>query len=160
MKAASRFVPYITDAVLTEARDHLPHNAESRLTAADVDRFVSETADAPDTRMAVLGVLRAHSSNGAEVGVSVTALLVSVLGVTLNLLSIAAQPDGWWQLIPILEAIGIMVVASLFIRVAVAAHVRKMTAVTWLGAYEDALTRSAAKAAPPRTWLGRFGVSR
>lgn len=97
MKLTSRYVPYITDAVLPAARDHLPHGTEARLTSKDVARFVSETCDTPDTRIAVLGVLgvlRAEGSNGAEVGLFVATLLVSVLGLALNLLNIAAQQSG------------------------------------------------------------------
>lgn len=155
MKTTSRFVPYVTEAVLPAARDYLPHNPEARLTAADVDHFVSGTADSPDTRMAVIGVLRAHSSNGAEVGLSVAALLVSVLGLALNLLNIAAQPGGWWHLVPILEAVGIMAAASFLVRIAVVAHIRKMTAVTWLGAYQDALSKPTTEASSRRGWFRR-----
>lgn len=58
--------------------------------------------------MAVLGVLRAHGANGAEVGISVAALLISALGLAFNLLKVAARSDGWLQVVPILEAVAIV----------------------------------------------------
>jgi hypothetical protein len=152
VKGTSRFVPYITAAVLPEARPYLPHGPDAALTATDVDRFVTDTAHLPGTRMAVLGVLRAHGANGAEVGISVAALLISALGLAFNLLKVAAQADGWLQAIPILEAVAIVLAASFVIHVAVAAHIRKMTAVTWLGAYQDALAAPVA-ASSRRRWL-------
>lgn len=146
-------MPYITDAVLPAARPYLPQGPDAALTATDVDRFVSDTAHAPGTRIAVLGVLRAHGANGAEVGISVAALLVSAIGLTFTLLSAAARFNGWLQVIPILEAAAIVLAASFVIHVAVAAHLRKMTAVTWLGAYQDALAGPAAAAATRRRWF-------
>lgn len=151
-KGTSRFVPYITAAVLPAARPYLPHGPHAALTAADVDRFVTDTAHSPGTRMAVLGVLRAHGANGAEVGISVAALLISALGLAFNLLKVAARSDGWLQIIPILEAVAIVLAASFIIHVAGAAHIRKMTAVTWLGAYQDALAAPVA-ATSRRRWL-------
>ena len=140
--AASKFVPYLTDAVLPAARSYLPAGPDARLTASDVERFRCETASEPAIRMAVLGVLRAHASNGAEVGISVTALMVSVLGFAFSLLNTIARPAGWLTAVPVLEAIAILVFASLVIRAAVAAHLRKMIAVTWLGAYQDVLAET------------------
>lgn len=150
--AASKFVPYLTDAVLPAARGYLPAGPDARLTASDVKRFCRETASEPGTRIAVLGVLRAHASNGAEVGISVTALMVSVLGFAFSLLNTIARPAGWLTVVPILEAIAVFVFASLVIRAAVAAHFRKMIAVTWLGAYQDAL----AERPLPTATLARF----
>lgn len=139
----SRFVPYITDAVLPEAVAYLPTGPESRLTATGVDRFIARTATEPGVRMAVLGVLRAHASNGAEVGISLTALMIAVLGFAFGLLNAGTQFGGWLTLIPLLEVIAVIVGVGSIIRAAVAAHIRKMTAVTWLGAYQDALATQA-----------------
>lgn len=136
---SSRFVPYITDAVLPEAAAHLPKGPESRLTAAEVERFVADTRARPEVRMAVFGVLRAHASYGAEVGISLMALLVAVLGFALGLLNTVTRYEGWLGLIPVLEVIGVVLALKVVIQAAVAAHIRKMTAVTWLGAYQDAL---------------------
>lgn len=93
--------------------------------------------------MAVLGVLRAHASNGAEVGISLTALMIAVLGFAFGLLNAGTQFGGWLTLIPLLEVIAVIVGVGSIIRAAVAAHIRKMTAVTWLGAYQDALATKA-----------------
>lgn len=135
----SRFVPYITDAVLPEAIAYLPSSPAARLTARGVNEFVTGTASEPGVRMAVLGTLRAHASNGAEVGISLTALMIAVLGFAFGLLNAVAEFSGWSALIPLLEVSAVVVAVGFIVRAAVAAHIRKMTAVTWLGAYQDAL---------------------
>lgn len=134
----SKNVPYVSDRVRVAARPFLPTGPDSKLDAAGVVRFVSETDDDPDTRMAVLGVLRTHAANGAEVALSGMALLISVLGVAFSLLR-SDQWDGWLVLISTAEAAVIVVFVVRVLRLAAAAHVRKMTALAWLGAYEDAL---------------------
>lgn len=88
----------------------------------------------------MLGVLRAHAANGAEVGLAAVALIVSVLGVAFALLNTAQGGHGWIAFVPILEAGVVVWFGVAAAKVALAAHVRKMTATTWLSAYEDALT--------------------
>ena len=150
----SRFVPYITEAVLPEAMAYLPSGPATRLTATDVNRFVTGTASEPGVRMAVLGVLRAHASNGAEVGISLTALMIAVLGFAFGLLNAVAEFRGWFALIPLLEVIAVVVAVGFIVRAAVAAHIRKMTAVTWLGAYQDELASEPSR--KPRGARWRF----
>lgn len=151
----SRFVPYITDAVLPGAVTYLPDGPAARLTATDVDRFVTDTESEPGVRMAVLGVLRAHASNGAEVGISLTALMIAVLGFAFGQLNGAAQLSGWLAFIPVLEVIAVLVAVGFIIQAAVAAHIRKMTAVTWLGAYQDALASGPSRERRGAWWRAR-----
>ncbi len=145
-------VPYITERVKVTARPFLPGDSQAKLDAAAVERFVSATAGDPDTRMAVLGVLRTHAANGAEVVLSGTALLISVAGVILAALRGGAG-DGWSVLVSAAEAAALFGVVLWVLKRAGAAHVRKLTALAWLGAYEDALRR---EPRPARSrWLGK-----
>jgi len=143
-------VPYVTDRVKVAARAFLPDSSQAQLDAAAVERFVSATTDDPNTRMAVLGVLRTHAANGTEVVLSGTALLISVAGVVLAATQ-NGDGSGWSVLISVAEAAALLGVVVWVLRRAGAAHVRKLTALAWLGAYEDAL-----KAQPqrlrPRWW--------
>ncbi|WP_336697135.1 hypothetical protein [Curtobacterium sp. USHLN213] len=150
----SRFVPYLTDAVLPEAVAYLPNGPAARLTARRVNRFVTGTALEPGVRMAVLGVLRAHASNAAEVGTSLTALMIAVLGFAFGLLNTVAEFSGWFALIPLLEVIAVVITVGFIVQAAVAAHIQKVTAVTWLGAYEDGLANEPSR--EPRGAWWRF----
>ncbi|MDF2915812.1 MAG: hypothetical protein K0S70_29 [Microbacterium sp.] len=152
----SRFVPYITDAVLPEAVTYLPDGPAARLTATDVDRFVTGTEFDPGVRMAVLGVLRAHASNGAEMGISLTALMIAVLGFAFGQLNAASQLSGWLAFVPVLEVIVVLGAVGCIIQAAVAAHIRKMTAVTWLGAYQDALASGPSREPRGARWRARL----
>ncbi|MEN0101384.1 MAG: hypothetical protein AAGC90_00550 [Curtobacterium sp.] len=131
-------VPFITSRVKDSALPFLPDRSRAPLDAAAVERFVSLTAADPDTRMAVLGVLRTHAANGAEVVLSATALLISVAGVVLAATRIDAG-GGLGVLISVAEAAALFGVVLWVLRRAGAAHIRKLTALVWLGAYEDAL---------------------
>ncbi|MBD8586010.1 hypothetical protein IFT90_15750 [Frigoribacterium sp. CFBP 8766] len=145
---ASKHVPYLNDRVLEQARPFLPTGPTSALSSRDVDTFVSRTVDDPDTRMAVLGVLRAHANNGAEVILSLFALLLSVLSVAFSLLRPAEAPSWVGRLIVIALAIFILVAVMQVIRMAAAAHARKITAIAWLGAYEDGLRQMPTRPVP------------
>lgn len=133
-----RDVPYITHQVEASAKAFLPNSSRARLNASVVERFVSETADDPDTRMAVLGVLRTHAANGAEVVLSGTALLISVMGVVLAATRVT-DGGNWALFVSVAEVVGLFGVVLWVLRRAGAAHARKLTALVWLAAYEDAL---------------------
>jgi hypothetical protein len=125
-------VPYLDERSGVDVNRYLPSRARDHLTAARVGQFVEDTHSEPDTRLAVLGILRSHASNGAEVPLSAFALMASVIAI------LAASTNdlpyfGW--------IIGILFVgaAATVLRMSVAAHIRRITALVWLGAYEDAL---------------------
>jgi len=141
-------VPYITDRVKVSARGFLPHSSHAELDARAVDRFVSETDDDPDTRMAVLGVLPTHAANGSEVVLSGAALLISVMGVVLAATRVG-NVGNVAILVSVAEVVALFGVVLWVLRRAGAAHARKLTARVWLAAYEDALK------APPRRRLWR-----
>ena len=144
-------VPYISERVKASARPFLPEHSRAELDAGKVDAFVQETAHDPDTRLAVLGVLRTHASNGAEVVLSGFALLLSVVGVALAATQQSAL-SGWTKLIPVVEVIALLFVVLGVLRLAGAAHIRKITALVWLATYEDALKQPPT---PARRWPWR-----
>lgn len=161
---ASKHVPYLNDRVREQAKPFLPTTPNSALNSRDVHAFVSGTAEDADTRMAVLAVLRAHANNGAEVILSMFALLLSVLSITFSLLR-PPHAESWVvKLMLIALAIFICAVVMHVVRMAVSAHARKVTAIAWLGAYEDGLKQTASPHAPiagdgasrrRRKWFGR-----
>lgn len=104
--------------------------------------------------MAVLGVLRGHAANGAEVGLAAVALIVSVLGVAFTLLNTTQGGQGWIAFVPVFEAVVVVWFGVAAAKVALAAHVRKMTAVAWLGAYEDALSSEGRRSSIRLRWGG------
>jgi len=128
-------VPYITHRVEASAKEFLPSD---RLNAGAVERFVSQTADDPDTPMTVLGVLRTHAANGAEVVLSGMALLISVMGVVLAATRVT-DGGNLAVLVSVAEVLGLFGVVLWVLRRAGAAHARELTALVWLAAYEDAL---------------------
>lgn len=133
-------VPYITDQVKATARPFLPDRSRAPLDAAGVDRFIALTEGDPDTRMAVLGVLRTHAANGAEVVLSATALLISASSVVLAATRIGVE-GGRALALSVAEAAALFGIVIWVLRRAGAAHIRKLTALAWLGAYEDALRK-------------------
>lgn len=143
-------VSYITERVKVAARAFLPDGSQAQLDAAAVDRFVSATADDPDTRLAVLGVLRAHAANGAEVMLSGFALLISVVGVLIAVTQ-TGSAGAWVLLISVAEVVALIFVVAWALRVAGAAHIREITALVWLAAYEDPL-KSRVEPARFRRW--------
>jgi hypothetical protein len=156
----SRFVPYITSRVWGPARPFLPASADARLRAVDVAAFAREAERNPDVRIAVLGVLRAHAANGAEVVLSAVAFVVSIMSLAFAMLNASGVYVGWLRLIPVCEAAALFVFGLILVRLALAAHVRKMTAVAWLGAYEDALRESTAvRKSIRQLWLSWGGRS-
>ncbi|HWU30556.1 MAG TPA: hypothetical protein VN041_15855 [Microbacterium sp.] len=137
-KTRSLFVPYVTDRVMPEAVEYLPLGHDARLTAAKVSAFVEETDSLPDVRLAVLGVLRAHSMNGAETPTAVISVVFAALAV---LISVVATIGGFGSAVGYAFGVGLVVLGGVFTRVAFTAHVRRMTCGVWLAAYEDALRR-------------------
>lgn len=137
-KTRAPFVPYVTDRVPPEAVAYLPAGHDARLNAAKVSAFVRETEDLPDVRLAVLGVLRSHSVNGAETPTAVVSIVLAAFAVVI---SVVTTMGGLGSAVGYLLAVGLVVVGVVFTRFAFAAHVRRMTSAVWLAAYEDALRR-------------------
>jgi hypothetical protein len=132
----SSSVPYLTERVPGEAKVYLPHD---HLEPLDVDRvvaFVKGTRDKPNVRLAVLAVLRAHSTNGAETPAAVFAIMVAALTMlasSTGALSALGGAVGW------VLGVLMVIVCAWFTKFAFAAHIRRMTCGVWLAAYEDAL---------------------
>lgn len=134
----------------------IPHGPDAELTPEAVDEFVEAAGASRSLRMAVLGALRSDAGNGAEVVLSLMALLISVVGVSLNLLNSGLDPQKEWAvLLRAGEALALFIAVLVIASLAAAAHVRKLTAMVWLAAYEAALRAQTDK----RTALHR-GVSR
>lgn len=134
----SKHTPYIPDRVPKVARPHLPGDADSELTAADVRAFVSQTRRRPAVRMQVLAVLRAHAANGAETPTALIALCMAVFGSVAATLVAIGSEHAWtaWA-----AAVGTLLLVMLSRSVIVALHARRMTALVWLAAYKDSLER-------------------
>jgi hypothetical protein len=132
----SRWVPYVDNRVPLAAHRFLPRGPYDAITAARADDFVTLTSTDRDTRMQVLAVLRMHSSNGAETALGLAALILA--GLTIVVSAFAAMA-GWGTAIAVAYAVLGLVVCGLLTKPAIAAHARKMTALVWLGAYEDAI---------------------
>lgn len=132
----------------------IPHGPDAELTPDAVDEFVKAAGASRSLRMAVLGALRSDAGNGAEVVLSLMALLISVVGVSLNLLNagLDAQKD-WAVLLRAGEAVTLFIAVLAIVSLAAAAHVRKLKAAVWLAAYEEALRAQTDK----RTALHRPG---
>lgn len=98
--------------------------------------------------MQVLGALRSDASNGAEVLLSLTALVISVLGIAFTAINagLDGSPGPAAVLLRAAEAAVLLVVLVRFVSVAGAAHIRKLTAAAWLAAYEDGLADAARQA--------------
>lgn len=125
-------VPYVATGALPEVRSHLPSSYKSPLSAQSVNAFVEETREAPEVRLAILTVLRSHASNGAEVPLSGVALMIAAFAV------LAAGQSAFPLFAWILGVVLVFVTAGI-LKMASAAHIRRLTATVWLSAYEDAL---------------------
>lgn len=64
-----------------EVQRFIPEGPRAVLTPEDVDVFVAAAHQSRSVRMQVLGALRSDASNGAEVLLSLSALIISVLGI-------------------------------------------------------------------------------
>ena len=100
-----------------------------------------------------MGVLRTHTASSAEVVLSGTALLVSVAGVVLAATRVAVA-DWGSVIVSGAEAVALFGVVLWVLRRAGAPHVRKLTAMAWLAAYEDGLKEQAQQVRRPR-WRWR-----
>jgi hypothetical protein len=140
-------VPYVHERSGADVNKFLPSHAHDALTATRVAQFVEETRLHPDTRMAVLGILRSHASNGPEVPLSAFALMASAIAILT-----ASQDDvpyfGW------IVGIGFVIAAAYVGRISVVVHLRRTTSIVWLGAYEDAIAHGGAGGSPFR-WRRR-----
>lgn len=137
----SKHVPYVKSSALPDVIRHLPSAPDTVLTAERVARFVKETKRKPDVRLAVLGTLRAHSVNGAEVPLTGASTLFAALALFLTAVIGQNIPAGWVSLLWLCWGAIVAIGGFWIVRVSFAAHSRRMTAVTWLGAYEDALRK-------------------
>jgi len=126
----------VTDRVPEEARQYLPHDPDERLDAQRVLAFVEGTRDKPDVRLAVLGTLRAHSTNGAETPSSVVAVLFAAIAI---LVSSTASMSDFGVALASIFGVGSVILGGWFVKTAFAAHARRITCGVWLAAYEDAL---------------------
>jgi protein-S-isoprenylcysteine O-methyltransferase Ste14 len=132
----SRWVPYVDERVPEGARPFLPTGPDDELTVERVDQFVEYTTTARNTRMQVLAILRTHSSNGAETVLALAALLLAGLAIVVSAFVTIA---GFGTVIAVVYAVLALLLCGLLTRPAIASHARKMTALVWLGAYEDAI---------------------
>lgn len=139
-----RHVPYRRPTMPDQVQRFIPEGPRATLTPEDVDAFVAAAHQSRGLRMQVLGALRSDASNGAEVLLSLTALIISVLGVALTALNAGLDASSAPAvLLRSLEAVGLFVLLVVFVSVAGAAHLRKLTAAAWLAAYEDGLAEAA-----------------
>ena len=127
-----KHVPYVVEDLRSEVRRHLPTGPKSPISAEVVRQFVEETRKFPNDRLAVLSVLRTHASNGAEVPLSVIALLVAALAVL-------AGSNSSIPYFGLGVSVLLLILIAAIVAMASAAHLRKLTATVWLRAYEDAL---------------------
>lgn len=151
-----RYVPYRRAAMPVEVQRFIPEGPRAALTPEDVDAFVAAAHQSRSLRMQVLGALRSDASNGAEVLLSLTALVVSVVGIAFTAINAGLDTVAGPGVVLLrgVEATGLFVLLALFVSVAGAAHLRKLTAVAWLAAYEDGLTdadRQAEQMQPTRS---------
>lgn len=128
----SKHVPYVSTKVMDGALVYLPANSHAELTIELVAYFVTSTRERPDARLAVLGTLRTHAANGAEVPLSAMALLFS--GFALLFAGFHSLP-----LVATIMGAVVVIAALSVIRMSVAAHARKLVAAAWLAAYEDGI---------------------
>lgn len=143
-----RYVPYRRTKMPAEVQRFIPEGPRAVLTPEDVDAFVTAGHQSRSVRMQVLGALRSDASNGAEVLLSLTALVISVLGIAFTAINagLDAFPGPGAVFLRSAEAAVLLVVLVVFVSLAGAAHIRKLTAAAWLAAYEDGIADAARQA--------------
>lgn len=100
-----------------------------------------------DIRMQVLGVLRTHSANGAEVPASILSLTLGSSGAVATALVGLGSAHGWAApLIALLTAFFLL----RGVRDLSAAHIRRLTSLAWLAALEDGLAEHRASLHQPK----------
>ncbi|MFC6356746.1 hypothetical protein [Luethyella okanaganae] len=132
-------IPYIKHGASPDVIRHLPSGPDAVLTTERVICFVRETKRRPEIRLAVLGTLRAHAVNGAEAPLAGAGTLFAALALFLAAAVSPTVPAGWVSMLWLCWGAAVAVGAFWIVRVSFAAHIRRVTATTWLGAYEDAL---------------------
>lgn len=138
---SSKHVPYVTPQILERAQVFLPDGPNARLTVELARRFRRQSRKDVELRMVVLGTLRAHGTNGGEIPLAGVAVLLTAFTLVLSLvhdwvISVAGPAAALLVVVP---AIGFAGASLHLVRLAFAAHTRRVMATTWLAAYEDAL---------------------
>ncbi len=133
-------MPYIKLETIPAARPFLPEGPDSPLTVNLVKAFRRASRRDPDVSLAVLGILRAHSVNGAEAPLAAGSILFAAISLVVAVSIASTTGWGTWLLAALYGAAAIPC-ALWIVRVSLAAHARRVMATTWLGAYEDALGR-------------------
>jgi len=137
----SKRVPYIPNDAATATRAHLPSGPTAALTPEGVVAFLVETDASPGTRLRVLSILRTHSANGAEMPASILALVAAASGGYVTSLVAIGAEQIW---VGLAIAVGTLLLIVRGTRDLAAAHVRRLTAVVWLRAYEDGMAERGA----------------
>lgn len=134
----SKHVPFWSSSTPSEVQHFLPDQYQAPLRPEIVRRFVYETRKNPEVRLAVLGALRANSTNGAEALLAGVGVLFTAFAI---IVAVAVPgPEDWimssaWFVL----AAALVFVALHFVRISFAVHARRITSLIWLSAYEDAL---------------------
>lgn len=135
----SRWVPYFRSETSAAARQLLPDGPALQPTTDQVRRLRKAYRRGRPEAREVLGTLRAFSVNGAETPLAGVAALTSAIAITVALFSDAPLP--WARGLWLAGAAVLTIATSQFVKIAFAAHSRRVVAVVWLGAYEDELRR-------------------
>lgn len=138
-RLSSKYVPYLRMSTAPAAREFLPAGPDSVLTVDMVRRFRKVARRDSGTSMVVLGTLRAHSVNGAEAPLAAGAVLFAALAFCIG--TTIGEFSVWAWVIWLVSAGVVVGTAVHIVRISFAAHARRVVAITWLGAYEDALRR-------------------
>lgn len=136
---SSKYVPYVRLDTPAAAREFLPAGPGKALTLELVRQFTKTAKRDPETAMTVLGILRAHSINGAEAPLAAAALMFAAIAVLASTTFDIDAPWSW--VIAIALAVVVVGSATTIIHMSLAAHARRVVATTWLAAYEDALAK-------------------
>jgi len=136
----SRHVPFWSSSMPSELHRYLPDQYQAPLRPEIVRRFVHETRKDPEARLAVLGTLRANSTNGAEALLAGVGVLFAAFAI---IVAVAVPgPDNWIMSSAWFVLAAVLVFVALhFVRISFAVHARRITSLVWLSAYEDALRK-------------------
>lgn len=136
-------VPYLRSDVSEAAKKFLPQAPGSRPTAGDVRKFVRLTRRDPDLRLEVLTNLRTWVDDRAALITGGAAMLFAALAVLVSLLTTvpvdALRLGGW--IAAVIFGVALVTLAWRLMTMVNVVNRRRVTAATWLAAYEDALRR-------------------
>lgn len=135
----SKRVPYVGPETPAAAMPFLPADSSSRLTLELVRKFKKASRRDPEISLVVLGTLRAHCVNGADAPLAGVSMAFSAMAIFSGLW--IGSATGWLVLPTLAWGAAILGGALVILRVSFAAHARRVTATTWLGAYQDALRK-------------------